>query len=83
MILCDIELSNKHLLQYQGVPYNTKFKTIIFSQDSKNYYNSSEELLDDLKNILENKIEPKLLKLFHKKPSAKLLIKGERATSSF
>ena len=79
MILCDIELSYKHWLEYQGVPYNTKFKTIIFSQDSKNYYNSSEELLDDLKNILENKIEPKLLNLFHKKPSAKLLIEGKES----
>ena len=35
--------------------------------------------MDDLKNILKNKIEPKLLNLFHKKPSAKLLIEGKES----
>ena len=35
--------------------------------------------MDDLKNILKNKIEPKLLNLFHKKPSAKLIIEGKKS----
>ena len=50
-----------------------------FRNDSNNFYKSSKELLDDLKNILNNKIEPKLLNLFHKKPSAKLLIEGKES----
>ena len=29
-----------------------------------------------MKNIIQNKIEPKLLNLFHKKPSADLIIEG-------
>ena len=55
------------------------FQLVSFRNDSNNYYKSSQELLDDLKNILKNKIEPKLLNLFHKKPSAKLLIEGKES----
>ena len=53
---------------------------IFLRNDSSNYYKSSEELLDDLEDILENKIEPKLLNLFHKKPSAELKIQGIQYT---
>ena len=55
------------------------FQLVSFRNDSNNYYKSSQELLDDLKNILKNKIEPKLLNLFHKKPSAKLIIEGKES----
>ena len=48
-----------------------------FRKDPNNFYKNAEEVLTDAKNIIEKKIEPKLLKFFHTKPNAKLEIKGK------
>ena len=52
----------------------------IFRKDPKNFYKSAQELLDDVQETLTSKIEPKLLSVFYKKPSTKLVIKGKAIT---
>jgi hypothetical protein len=42
--------------------------------DPKNFFNSPQELMDAFKEIVEQRIEPKLLNIFHSKPSSKLEI---------
>jgi hypothetical protein len=42
--------------------------------DESNFFNSPEELLDGFKEIIEKRIEPKLLTIFHSKPAAELEI---------
>jgi hypothetical protein len=47
---------------------------IVCRNDPKNFFNSPQELMDAFKEIVEQKIEPKLLNIFHNKPSSKLEI---------
>jgi hypothetical protein len=47
---------------------------IVCRNDPKNFFNSPQELMDAFKEIVEQRIEPKLLKIFHSKPSSKLEI---------
>ena len=42
--------------------------------DENNFFNSPQELLDSFKDIIENKINQELLKIFHSKPTTKLEI---------
>ncbi len=47
---------------------------IVCRNDPKNFFNSPQELMDAFKEIVEQRIEPKLLNIFHTKPSSKLEI---------
>ena len=46
----------------------------MFRNDKANYFSSASELMATFKDIIENKIEPNILKIFHNKPTTKLEI---------
>ncbi len=46
----------------------------MFRNDESNFFNSPQELMDAFKEIIEERIEPKLLTIFHSKPAAQLEI---------
>jgi hypothetical protein len=46
----------------------------LFRNDESNFFNSPQELMDAFKEIIEERIEPKLLTIFHSKPAAQLEI---------
>ena len=50
--------------------------SVHFRQDPKNFYSSGEELIQDARMTLRDKIQPKLSSFFNKIPSTRLLIKG-------
>eukprot|EP00088_Acartia_fossae_P029105 TRINITY_DN2991_c1_g1_i3.p1 TRINITY_DN2991_c1_g1~~TRINITY_DN2991_c1_g1_i3.p1 ORF type:complete len:293 (+),score=91.53 TRINITY_DN2991_c1_g1_i3:1-879(+) len=48
--------------------------TEFIRNDKSNFFNSPQELLDAFKDIIDNKIEPRILDIFHQKPATELEI---------
>jgi len=76
-----IEKEMKKILLDQGYTGAT-LKQLInkVMKDPANYYNSKEELLEAVKDIIENKINPRILEMFKTKPKSKLEILEKSAS---
>ena len=76
-----IEKEMKKILLDQGYTGATLKQLIVkVMQDPVNYYNSKEELLEAVKDIIENKINPRILDMFKSKPKSKLEILEKSAS---
>ena len=60
-------------LEFASFPLVCSF-FICIRNDKNNFFTTPKDLLDAFKDILENRINPRLLDLFHNKPATKLEI---------
>jgi uncharacterized protein (DUF885 family) len=69
-----IEEEMREIVKEMG--YNLTLPQFIdmLRNDKNNFFNSPQELLDSFKDIIENRIDQKLLDIFHSKPSTNLEI---------
>jgi len=69
-----IENEMKKIVKEMGYDLSLRDFTKMIRNDPNNYYETPEALIAGFKDIVENRIQPRILEIFHNKPATKLEI---------
>merc|ERR1711892_1395212 len=67
-----IEEEMEGIIKEMGYDLTLSQFIVKLREDKSNYFTTGQELLDSFRDIIENKINPKLTTLFYKEPKGKL-----------